>query len=84
MLMRQILGWIMAAVLGAGLLTNALFMLISPRAWFRLPKWFPARSDSITEERYGSGGGAAVVRMTGAVVLAFILYVLYDIYLRRR
>ena len=28
MLMRQILGWIMAAVLGAGLLTNALFMLI--------------------------------------------------------
>jgi len=76
--MRQILGWAMGAVLGVGLLVNALFMLISPRAWFRLPDWFPTRSSSMTEEKYGSGWGAVQVRLTGALLLAVILYVLYD------
>lgn len=81
--MRQILGWIMGAALGVGLLVNALFMLLSPKAWFRLPKWFPARSSAMTEERYGSGPGAAEVRLVGAVMLAVIVWVLYDIFLKR-
>lgn len=82
--MRQILLWIMGAVLGVGLLINAVFMLFSPRAWFRLPNWFPARSSSMTETKYGSGWGAVQVRLTGALMLALIVWVLYDMLLRRR
>jgi hypothetical protein len=74
----------MAVILGAGLLINALFMLLSPKAWFQLPKWFPARSSSMTEGRYGSGWGAIQVRLAGALMLAFIVYVLYDMFLGRR
>jgi hypothetical protein len=81
--MRQILGWIAGAVLFGGLLINALFMLISPRAWFRLPEWFPTRSSSMTEERYGTGSGSIETRIGGAVMLAGILYVLYDMFFRR-
>ena len=84
MLMRQILGWFMAAVLGVGLLINALFMLLSPRTWFRLPKWFPARSSSMTEARYGSGWGAMQVRLGGALMLALIVWVLCDMFLNRK
>jgi hypothetical protein len=83
-LMLQILGWFMLAVLGVGLLVNALFMLLSPQAWFRLPDWFPARSSSMTEERYGSGWGGIEVRLAGAAMLALIVWVLYDIFLGRR
>jgi hypothetical protein len=83
MLMRQILGWIVGAVLFGGLLINALFMLISPRAWFRLPAWFPTRSSSMTEERYGTGPGSIETRIGGAVMLVGILYVLYDMFFRR-
>jgi hypothetical protein len=82
--MRQILGWFYGAVLGAVLLVNALFMLISPQAWFRLPYWFPARSSSMTEAKYGSGWGGIEVRLTGAVMLALIVWVLYDMFLRAR
>jgi hypothetical protein len=83
-LMRQILLWVMGAALALGLLINALFMLISPRAWFRLPKWFPARSSSVTEAKYGSGWGVFPVRLGGAFMLAIIVWVLYDIFLTRR
>ena len=82
--MRQILGWLMGTVLVVGLLVNALFMVISPQAWFRLPNWFPARSSSMTEARYGSGWGAIQARLTGALMLALIVWVLYDILLKRR
>ena len=84
MLMPQILGWFMGAVLGVGLLVNALFMLLSPRAWFRLPNWFPARSSSVTEAKYGGGWGAIQVRLGGALMLGLIVWVLYDMFLRRR
>jgi hypothetical protein len=83
-LMLQILGWFIVAVLGVGLLVNALFMFLSPRAWFRLPNWFPARSSSMTEERFRSGRGAIEVRLAGAAMLALIVWVLYDMFLRRR
>jgi hypothetical protein len=83
MLMRQILGWTMGAVVALVLLINALFMLISPRAWFRFPKWLPARNSAMTEERYGSGPDAIATRITGAVIIAFILYILFDVFLKR-
>jgi hypothetical protein len=76
LLMKVILGWSFIVVLGAVLLVNALFMLASPRAWFRLPRWVGAQG-SLTQEKYASGWGGMQVRLAGAVMLGFIAWVLY-------
>lgn len=39
----QILGWLTVAAVGVVPVVNGLFMVLSPRAWFRLPSWIPAR-----------------------------------------
>jgi len=61
---------------------NAAFMLASPRSWFRLPAWLRAQG-SLTEDKYATGWGAVQVRVTGAVILASIAWVLYDMFLSR-
>ena len=75
--MKIILGWSIVAVVGAIMFVNALFMLASPKAWFRLPHWVRAQG-SLTEGKYGSGWGGIQVRLAGAVMLAVIGWVLYD------
>ena len=75
--MLQVVGWCIASVVGVIMLINAFFMLISPSAWFRLPGWIRAQG-SLAEEKYASGRGALGVRLTGAVILAGIAWVLYD------
>jgi len=47
---------------------NAVYMLVSPQAWFRLPSWLRAQG-TLTEERYGSGWGAVVLRLGGGLIL---------------
>jgi uncharacterized protein YjeT (DUF2065 family) len=79
----QILGWLTVAAVGVVLVVNGLFMVLSPRAWFRLPSWIPGRG-SLTEKRYGSGSGAIHVRMMGALVLGVVAWVLYHSLLRPR
>ena len=61
---------------------NAAFMLASPRAWFHLPAWIRAQG-SLIEDKYASGWGAIQVRLTGALILAAIAWVLFDIISRR-
>jgi hypothetical protein len=61
---------------------NAAFMLASPRTWFRLPGWLRTQG-SLTKDKYASGWGAIQIRLTGAVILAAIAWVLYDMVLRR-
>lgn len=79
----QILGWLTVAAVGVVLVVNGLFMVLSPRAWSRLPSWIPGRG-SLTEKRYGSGFGAIQVRIVGALFLGVIVWVLYDSLLRPR
>ena len=79
----QILGWLTVAAVGLVLVVNGLFMVLSPRAWFRLPSWIPGRG-SLTEKRYGSGFGAIQVRIVGALFLGVIVRVLYDSLVRPR
>jgi hypothetical protein len=62
--MLHFLGWVGIAVVVVVIAVNAAFMLISPRAWFRLPEWFPGRG-SMTEHKYGSGWGAVETRIAG-------------------
>ena len=80
--MLRILGFCSAAAVGLVVTINAAFMLFSPRAWFRLPGWLK-RQGSLTEAKYASGWRAIQLRLTGAVVLAVVAWVLYDILLRR-
>jgi hypothetical protein len=58
------------------LVVNALFMLASPRAWFKLPDWLRAQG-TLTEKNYGTGWGALELRVGGAVTLASIGWVIY-------
>ena len=79
--MLHLVGWLMLALLGVVIAINALYMAMSPHAWFRLPKWVRMQG-SATEERFGSGWGAIQVRIAGVVVLGILCWVLYDV-LRR-
>lgn len=80
--MKTILIWSLGAYVGVVMFVNGLFMLTSPKAWFRLPWWIAAHG-SLTEEKYGTGWGAIEVRVTGAVMVVAIVWVLYDILIRR-
>jgi hypothetical protein len=82
MLKMKILGWSIVVVVGAMMLVNASFMLASPKTWFRLPSWVRAQG-SLTEQKYATGWGGVQVRLTGAIVLAVIGWVLYDSLIRR-
>ena len=78
----HVVGWSIAALVAIIMVVNAVFMLLSPRAWFRLPKWVGAWG-SLTQERYSTGWGGIQVRITGAVILGGIGWVLYDFLIRR-
>jgi hypothetical protein len=72
----QIVGLCCAILVGLVLAINAAFMLVSPRAWYRLPGWL-RKNGSLTEDKYATGWGAIQVRLTGAGMLATIAWVLY-------
>lgn len=74
--MMRVVGWLGLSILGTILTISGIFMLISPRAWFRLPVWIRTQG-SLTGRRYASGLGAVQVRIAGAVFLAGIAWVLY-------
>lgn len=71
------LSWAVIVLVGVVMAVNGACMMVSPRAWFRLPRWIRAQG-SITEEQYGSGGWALLLRITGAAILATIAWVIYD------
>jgi hypothetical protein len=81
--MSRIVGVVIAITFAVFWITNALFMLISPKSWFRLPSWLRG-SRKMTEEEYGSGWGAVDVQTLGAIFLGAAVYVLYDMFLRHK
>jgi hypothetical protein len=78
----RIVGACIAAIVGLVMTINAIAMVVSPRAWFHLPAWLRAQG-SLTEDRYSSGWGAIQIRLTGALILAAIAWIVYEM-LRRR
>jgi hypothetical protein len=75
-LMLHTLGWFIVAIVGGHMVVNALFMLVSPQIWFRLPNWI--RTPGLWFEAKGAAGeGAIEARVTGASLLALIGWVLY-------
>lgn len=80
--MLRIVGLCIAIAVGLIMTINAAFMLASPRSWFRLPDWLRAQG-SLIEDKYVGGWGAIQIRLTGALVLAAIAWVLCDMLLKR-
>jgi len=80
--MARVIGVIVAVTVPTIMAINAVFMVASPRVWFRLPGWIKAQG-SLTADKYSSGWGAIQVRITGALILGAIGWVLYDMFLRR-
>jgi hypothetical protein len=79
--MAKTLGWLLFAALSITLIINSVYMLFAPRAWLRLPNWFPS-AGTLFRERYAGERGLIAIRMTGAVLLAGIAWVVYDYFLR--
>jgi hypothetical protein len=77
-----IFGRIVAVLVGLILLVNGAFMLVSPRAWFRLPYYLRA-TGTATEKRFESGLGEVQTRLAGGVMVAGILWVVFDLCSRR-
>ncbi|GAC1658617.1 MAG: hypothetical protein NVS9B15_20430 [Acidobacteriaceae bacterium] len=76
--MTRIFGYAIAALVIPVLALNALFMLISPRAWFRLPHWLLAKG-ALTEKRYANGFGALQLQMAGAIILVTLAWIIYSL-----
>jgi uncharacterized membrane protein len=74
----RILGWCVAAALGAIVLVNGVFMLASPKAWFRLPRLLRL-SGSLTEDKYTGGWDGFQVRILGAIVIMVISWFVYSL-----
>ena len=68
-------------MLFSALLINGIVMLISPRAWFRMPSWIRL-SGGLAERKYGIGFGAIQVRLLGAVTVTTVFYLLHEIFFR--
>jgi hypothetical protein len=77
-----IVGRIVVSFVGLLMLINASVMLVSPRAWFGLPRWLRA-TGSMTEEKYSTGWGAIQVQITGALLLSVLGWVIYDMFFSR-
>lgn len=75
LLMKQVLlvTIVVLTILVVGI--NAVYMLVSPKAWFRLPTWI-RKQGTLTREDSTHGWGAVNVRIAGAVILAGIVWIL--------
>ena len=75
--MKSVLGTIVACLVGACFLANGLLMAVSPRAWFRLPKWIGVHG-SLRKEKYSSGPASIEVRLLGVIFVSVVSWVVYD------
>ena len=80
--MKSVLGWTVICLFGAFFLGNGLLMAASPRVWFRLPTWIGVHG-RFTKEKYSSGPVSIGVRLLGAVFVAVVSWVVYDVLSRR-
>jgi uncharacterized protein YjeT (DUF2065 family) len=79
--MGRIIGGSLLVAIAVTFIVNGACMLISPRAWLRLPQWLPTAGTAF-RERYGTEKALIGIRMTGAIFLAGITWVVYDYFSR--
>jgi hypothetical protein len=56
------------------MLINAFYMLVSPKAWFGLPRWLGLQG-VLTLDRHGNRWGALQVRVLGAIIIASVVWI---------
>jgi hypothetical protein len=61
------------------MLVNAFYMVISPDAWFRLPRWLGLQG-VLTRDRYGSGWGALQLRILGVIIIVTLAWIAYGLF----
>ena len=76
---RTTLGSLCGAVAVLAVSVNAMYMLVSPRSWFRLPGWIRLNG-TLTEKRYGIGWGALQVRILGAILLITLGWIAFHFF----
>jgi len=70
--------WVAFGMTVAVMLVNAFYMVISPDAWFRLPRWLGLQG-VLTRVRYGSGWGGLQVRILGGIIIATAIWIAYQL-----
>ena len=75
---EMVIGWSIGVLLGVSLLTNGIVMVISPRKWFELPGWFASARGALRKDKYSTGFGGIQVRLMGALIIAFLVWVCLD------
>ena len=80
--MKNVMETIVACLFGVFFLGNGLLMALSPRAWFRLPKWIGVHS-RLKEEKHSIGLASIGVRVLGVILVALVSWVVYDAFRRR-
>jgi hypothetical protein len=62
---------VLTAIVGLMMVINAIFMLVSPKAWSSLPGWIRAQGFWF-EAKCARGGGSIEARLTGALLLGVV------------
>ena len=74
--MLKVVGWVGLITLVTILFVNGFFMMVSPGVWFKLPDWL--RAQGTITKKYERGWRSVELRITGALIVAAIVYVLWD------
>lgn len=70
--------WAAFTVVVTVMLINAFYMLVSPKAWFGLPRWLGLQG-VLTLDRHGSRGGALQVRVLGGIIIATVGWIAVEL-----
>jgi len=74
--------WVEFCATVAVVLINASYMIISPEAWFKLPRWLGLQG-VLTSDRYGSGWGGLQVRILGMMIIGTLAWIVYGLLLSK-
>ena len=70
--------WAALGITVVVMLVNAFYMLVSPKAWFRLPRWLGLQG-VLTPERYSSSWGGLQVRILGMIIIGTAGWITYEL-----
>ena len=70
--------WAALVIVVTIMLINALYMLISPKAWFSLPRWLGLHGVLIFE-RYGNRWRELQIRILGVIIMGAVAWVVIEL-----
>ena len=76
--MAHIAVWVAFGITVTVMLVNAFYMVISPDAWFRLPRWLGLQG-VLSRDRYGTAWGALQVRILGVIIIVTAAWIAYGL-----